>query len=324
MKSTTRYFLILLALAAMILAGCSEDTGSPAAGGGKFATLRTYLINNDLDLPDVLSSWTILVGDLNGNTGSYHIMDIRPQNVYDAGYIPGAVNVALADVVTEAGQAGGKPIVVVCKTGQEAGHAVMALRLSGYADAKVMKWGMSAWHSDFDLWTPNLGSVAVGDPNWVDGPATAAVTFEYPDLVATATDGAGILAERVDAMLNDGFQVVLSGDVLETPGNYFINNYWLADDVTQYGIIDGAYRINPLDLESGEFMHYDPDETAVTYCWSGQTSSMVTAYLNILGYDAESMKFGVNSLIYSELTGHKFPGSADYAYETTAPVLAVK
>jgi rhodanese-related sulfurtransferase len=140
--------------------------------------------------------------------------------------------------------------------------------------------------------------------------------------VATATDGAGILAERVDAMLNDGFQVVLSGDVLDTPANYFLNNYWDVDDVTQYGLIDGAYRIKPLSLEDGEFMNYDPDETAVTYCWSGQTSSMITAYLNIIGYEAKSMKFGVNSLIFSELTGHKFPGSADYAYESTAPLAA--
>jgi len=298
MKSTTRYFLILLALAAMILAGCSEDTGSPAAGDGDFATLRTYLINNDLDLPDVLSSWTILAPDLE------------------------PVNIELADVLTEAGQAGAKTIVVVCKTGQEAGHAVMALRLSGYADAKVLKWGMSAWNGDFDLWTPNIGSIAVGDANWVDGPATAAQLFEYPVLNAAATDGAGILAERVAAMLAGGFKAINASDVLDTPGDYYINNYWSADDVTQYGIIDGAYRVNPLDLEGNEFMHYDPDETAVTYCWSGQTSSMITAYLNILGYEAKSMKYGANQLIQSELTGHKWGGSADYAYDTVTALAA--
>ena len=323
MKSTTRYFLILLALAAMILAGCSEDYG-PAVGDGSFATLRTYLIDNDLDLPDILSSWTILADDLDGNTASYYIMDIRPDDVYDDGHIAGAVNVEMADVITEAGQAGGKTIVVVCKTGQEAGHAVMGLRLSGYADAKVLKWGMSGWNGDFDLWTPNTGDIAVGHENWVDGPAPAAQMHAYPALVTTATDGAGILAERVAAMLAGGFKGVLSSDVLATPGDYFINNFWAAEDVTTYGIFDGAYRIKPLDLEGNEFMHYDPDETVVTYCWSGQESSMVTAYLTVLGYDAKSMKYGVNSLIYSQLTKSKWGGPGDYDYVTTVPALAAQ
>ncbi len=317
MKSTTRYFLILLALAATILAGCSENTNAPPVGEGSFATLRTYLIANNLDLPDILSSWTILAVDVEPDPSLFYIIDIREEDVYDTGHIPGAVNAELDDILDFAGQSGGKPIVVVCLTGQVAGHAVMALRLSGYEDAKVLKWGMSSWNGDFDLWTPNTGSIAVGHANWVDGPAPASVGHEYPLLVTIETEGAGILAERVDAMLSGGFKGEPAGDVLETPGNYFINNYFEADDVTTYGIIDGAYRILPLSLEDNEFMYYDPDETVVSYCWTGQTSSMVTAYLTILGYDAKSLKFGTNALIYSELTAHKWTASADYDYETT-------
>jgi rhodanese-related sulfurtransferase len=50
----------------------------------------------------------------------------------------------------------------------------------------------------------------------------------------------------------------------------------------------------------------DPDKTVVTYCWTGQTSSMVTAYLNVIGYNAVSLKFGANGMIYSNLESHKF------------------
>jgi rhodanese-related sulfurtransferase len=51
-----------------------------------------------------------------------------------------------------------KPILVVCYTGQSAGHAVVALRLSGYSDAKVLKWGMSGWRSDLaGPWEGNSG-----------------------------------------------------------------------------------------------------------------------------------------------------------------------
>ena len=169
MKSKTRFFLILLALAAAMLAGCSEDTTGTSVGDGSFATLRTYLIDNDLDLPDILSSWTILASDVEANPAMYYIMDIRADSTYDRGHIDGAVLSTLGGILTDATQSGGKPIVVACLSGQVAGHAVAALRLSGYPDAKVLKWGMSAWNADFDVWTPNTGSSAVGDANWSMG-----------------------------------------------------------------------------------------------------------------------------------------------------------
>jgi len=321
MKSATRYFLISLALAAVILAGCSEDTSMPEVGEGSFATLRTHLIENDLDLPDILTDWIIDASDVNDALSAYYVMDIRSEDDYDAGHIPGAVHSSLATVVADAADSDGKTIVVACKTGQSAAHAVVALRLSGYADAKSLKWGMSGWNGDFDLWTANTADIGVGHANWSMGATTALTPHDYPLLVTTAQDGAGILAERVAAMLAGGFKGVDADDVLASPGDYFINNYWAQEDVDTYGHIDGAYRINPLTLDTNEFMYYDPDETVVTYCWTGQTSSIITAYLTVLGYDAKSMKFGVNALIHSELEKSKWTGPADYQYETSAPVL---
>jgi rhodanese-related sulfurtransferase len=324
MKSATRYFLIFVALAAMILAGCSEDTTMPEVGEGSFATLRSYLVTNDLDLPDIFADWLVTASDIEPNLSAYYIMDIRSQTVYDAGHIPGAVNVALTDVVTAAAQSGGKPIVVACLTGQVAAHAVVALRLSGYDDAKSLKWGMSGWNGDFDLWTGNTASIAVDHANWSMDATETLIPHEYPLLATTATDGAGILAERVAAMLAGGFKGVDADVVLASPGDYFINNYLAQEDVTTYGHIDGAYRIYPLTLDANDFMYCDPDETVVTYCWTGQNSSVVTAYLTVLGYDAKSLKYGLNALVYSELTSSKWSGPADYAYETSAPVLVAQ
>ncbi len=324
MKSATRYLLILLALAAVILAGCSEDTTMPDVGDGSSATLRAYLIANDLDLPDILTDWLINASDVEANPSAYHIMDIRTQELYDEGHIPGAVNSTLAGIVTDAAASGGKPIVVACKTGQTAAQAVVALRLSGYSDAKSLKFGMSSWNGAFDLWTANVASIAVGHDNWSMDATAAPAPHDYPILVTTATDGAGILAERVAAMLAGGFKGVDADDVLEAPGDYFINTYLAEADVATYGHFDGAYRILPLSLDANEFMYYDPDRTVVTYCWTGQTSSIVTAYLTVLGYDAKSLKFGLNALVYNNLTKSKWGGSADYAYETTAPVLVAR
>jgi rhodanese-related sulfurtransferase len=311
-----------MALGAVILAGCSEDTSMPEVGEGSFATLRSYLIENGLDLPAILTDWIIDASDVEPDPSAYYIMDIRSETLYNEGHIPGAVHSGLEEILTDAAMSGGKSIVVACKTGQTAAHAVVALRLSGYSDAMSLKWGMSSWNGAFDEWSSKTASIAVGHDNWSTDATATLTPHEYPILVTTATDGAGILAERVAAMLADDFKGVDADDVLASPGDFFINNYWDEEDVDTYGHIDGAYRIHPLSLDANEFMYYDPDETVVTYCWSGQTSSAVTAYLTILGYDAKSLKFGANALIYSELQESKWGGSATYAYETGAPVLA--
>jgi len=64
--------------------------------------------------------------------------------------------------------------------------------------------------------------------------------------------------------------------------------------------------LKPMSFADGNISSLNPDGTVVTYCWTGQTSSMVTAYLSVLGYDAKSLKFGTNGMIHSTLESHKW------------------
>ncbi len=107
-------------------------------------------------------------------------------------------------------------------------------------------------------------------------------------------------------MLDNGFKGVPNGDVLADPSTFYINNFWDLVDYDHYGSINGAFRVKPLSITDDLMKYIDPDKTAVTYCWTGQTSSMVTAYLNVIGYNAVSLKFGTNGMIYSVLESHKF------------------
>jgi rhodanese-related sulfurtransferase len=306
--------LLLMFVAAVFLAGCSEDTTAPADAG---STLREYLTANNLDLDDILTGWIIDAATVYPDYDDYYIMDLRSASDFSDGRIPGSINTTLGTVVADAADnTAGKPILLVCYTGQSASHALVALRLSGYPDCKVLKFGFSSWNSAFDRWTANTASIAVGHDNWSFDATATPTTFEYPAITSSASSGAGILAERVAAMTSGGFKGVDASTVLGSPTDYFINNYWAQGDVDTYGHIDGAYRINPLTLAGGEFQNYDPDKTVVTYCWTGQTSSVITAYLTVLGYDALSLKFGANALIYDELTGNKWSGSADYEIES--------
>jgi rhodanese-related sulfurtransferase len=310
--------VVFMMLAALLLAfvGCkNDDSESPEQSA--YETLAAYLMANDLDLSDIVTGWTIAAADVAGNEDDYYIIDIRSSNDFATGHIAGAVNTTLGNVLDTAANSGGKPIIVVCYTGQSAGHAVVALRLSGYSDARVLLFGMSSWNADFDSWTANIGDIAVGHANWTTDATAALQEFGQPTISTSATNGADILADQVDAMLAGGFQGVNASDVLASPESYFINNYWAQTDVDTYGHIAGAYRIKEnLTLAAGGFGNLDPSETIVTYCWTGQTSSVVTAYLTVLGYDAKSLKFGVNAMIYSQLAAHQWTEPGDYPYET--------
>jgi len=307
-------YLMLFACIALLFASSCKKTEPDEGNLTSFQKLTDYLkvYNLDLTSEGILKDWIIPASDVNGNESSYYIMDIRQSVDFNICHIEGAHNVGFGNVVTEAAEAEGKTILVACYTGQGAAHAVIALRLSGYPDAKSLKWGMSSWNSTLDKWTSNISDTAIGHANWTTDATATLVEFAEPNLITSGTDAESILKERVDTLLAKGFRGIAAVDVLGNYNNYFINNYWAEADVNTYGHIKDAYRINPLTLLNGEYKYLDPSKTIVTYCWTGQTSSMVTAYLTVLGYDAKSLKFGANGMIYKDLQSHKWTSSGTY------------
>lgn len=334
MEKFMKYMLVLALVPVLFLSSCKEDEPDPPAGGeaSSFSTLKTYMMDNSMDLPDLLSGWVVapdstthpdggIVDRENGDViPDYHVFDIRSQDQFDDGHIPGAIRVELVDVVQTAANYQDKPILVCCVTGQTAGHAVMALRLSGYSDAKVLKWGICGWNSSLSSsWEDNKGDIGLDSDNWVyDDPPTNG-SFADPSWSSSSADGAAILAERVDAMLSNGFMAVAPGTVLETPGDYQIINFWVLGDYTTFGHYVGAYQVKPISLADDITKVFDPSAESCVYCYTGQTSSMTVAWLNVLGYQAKSIKFGVNALNYTGLEGAGKPhwhGSYDYQFET--------
>ncbi|NQT63314.1 MAG: hypothetical protein HQ556_10190 [Candidatus Marinimicrobia bacterium] len=305
MKLDWRLVLVMvLSLGLMVSCESTDDEETT------FEILSGYMLENDMDANLVIDQWITTAANINGNEANYFIVDIRSAEKYAEGHIPGAVNSAYGDIVTTVvdQNTADLPVIVACYSGQSAAHAVVALRLSGYPDAKTLKWGMSGWAMGFDSWSGNVDSIAKDNANWSMAAAPALPSgFADPEISSDETDGAKILAERV-AVLLEGFKGILASDVLADPASYQVNNYWGAEDYTHYGHIDGAYQVTPgtLTIADDGFNILDPSQTVVTYCWTGQTSSMMTAWLTVLGYDAKSLKFGANSMIYHTLESHKW------------------
>jgi rhodanese-related sulfurtransferase len=306
-----------VALSLAVFTGCSDDDDNQTATN-EFQTLTAY---TDAHVADWNTNWIQPASYVQANLAGLYVMDVRAAADFALGHIEGAVNVAAAEVVDAAADAGSAPICVVCYTGQTASWCTMALRMAGYDDAFAMKFGMAAWNDAFAAsWDNGASSAYVDQFTSTAAPALPSYT-DMPTLGTGETTAANILAARIEAVLAEGFtaNALSAATVLGAPESYDIYNYWSAADYTTFGHIDGAFQLTPGTLLSDENLTaLNPDGDNVLYCWTGQTSAFTAFYLNVLGFDAFSLKFGANGMIHSALdAGHAWQMGgthANYAY----------
>ncbi len=313
MKNLKLLLIGFLLIPALFLTSC--DRGDEIGGGEvtpAFTLMKDYMITNQLDIDNVLAgpggTIKFVVGapadaDLNAFISKYYMLDIRSGDAFAAGHIQGAKNIAFKDILTEAQNAGGKPILMICYTGQTACYATSLLRLYGFENTQALKWGMSGWNpATAGSWNNSIGDPAEGNTNWTYSSAPSNQIFKDPNISSLSQDGFEILKKRVEDVVAAGFKTASNGDVLASPSNYFVNNYFTTTDYTGFGHISNAYRVKEeLLLVGNGYLTMDPDTNAkiVSYCYTGQTSAVLTAWLNVLGYDAYSLTFGMNGLYNS-------------------------
>ena len=310
MKKLSLYLVGLLLVPSLLFISC--DRGDDIIEGSttaSFTLLKDHMLSANLDINNILTNADgekFVVGgpaaaDLDAFLAKYNIIDIRNATDFAANHIQGAKNVAFADILTEAAAAT-KPVLVVCYTGQTACYATALMRLYGYSHTRALKWGMSGWNAaTAGPWNNNIGNAADGNANWAYANAPTTEVFSDPVISSFSTDGSQILKDRVEQVVADGFKTVSGADVLASPSSYFINNYFSEADYIGFGHIEGAYRILPLTLADNSYLGLDPDTNAkvATYCYTGQTSAVLTACLRVLGYDAYSLTFGMNGMFNS-------------------------
>jgi rhodanese-related sulfurtransferase len=306
MKRLHLILIGLLLIPSLFLTSCDQGDTPETTITPAFTTMKDYMITNDLDINKVINNGINFVAgapadaDLDAFLNKYYIIDIRSAADFTTkGHIAGAKNVAFANILTEgaAAQAAGKPALVVCYTGQTACYATALMRMYGYSNTQALKWGMSGWNENTAYaWNNAVGNEANGHANWSYGAAPSNNVYDDPEISSLSTIGENILKSRVELAVQEGFKTVKGTDVLNSPNNYFINNFFSSADYTGFGHINGAYRINPLTLADNSYRGLDPTQKVVTYCYTGQTSAVVTACLRVLGYDAYSLTFGMNGM----------------------------
>ena len=291
---------------AEVLIEYMEDPGSPAANYG----------NSGLAIKAPSATHAGL------EAGKVLAIDIRSADDFADGHIEGAVNIAfngVRDYLDTEDLSAYDEIHIVCYSGQTASWLTSLLQLAGYKDVYSMKWGMSGWHSDFDKWSAKVNSDKA--TLFVATSTDKAAEGDLPVLTTGYEDGADIFEARYDAVLAEGFgsAVVSQGDVYANLGDYYIINYWPNEEYIEPGHIDGAMQYSPNeDLQLDTYLKTLPTDKAIAvYCYTGQNSARIAAYLRLMGYNAKSLTYGANSMIWSEMTKSRWTAETPMEYAHT-------
>mgnify|MGYP001812457249 CR=1 FL=1 len=310
MKKLTLLLIGLFIVPALFFTSCDsgDDPGTSPVATPAFTLLKDYMVQSNLDVNNILVNTDgqkfvvaapATLAEVDAFLDTYYIMDLRSQSAFDGARLDGANRVDFANILTTAATTT-KPILVVCYSGQTACYATALLRMYGYSSTRALKWGMSGWNPNTaGSWNNNIGTHAKGHANWSSHIAPTNQTFADPSISTSLTNGEAILKKRVQDIVALGFgDATVSGtDVIANPGNYFINNYFSDTDYAGFGHIDGANRINPFTLADNSYLSLNSDASSlVTYCYTGQTSAVLTATLKVLGYNAKSLTFGMNGM----------------------------
>ena len=250
----------------------------------------------------------------------YYIIDVRPGTSFSSGHIPGAVNVSLGQIEAHANGGSipaGARVLVVCMAGQQSGWAVALLRLAAY-DAYSLQWGMPAWTTaGGNMWVSGCSNQAVGIKESALNEKEGKQPF--PEFQGDPNDAQGLLAQRVSDVWSSGFKLKTYGSVKQSLDSYYVLAHV---DEAEYlaGHLPGAVHYQPgEDLEDEVDMAYLPTgKQILVYSCSGESSAAVAVHLNILGYDAYTLKFGANALWHDDLIGCKWSADLvqDYPVET--------
>lgn len=331
MKNINKYFSLLLVIVLLsFFGGCKEKSTEPEKIN-EAQVLLEYLEGTDggyinsVSCPAIISASDVY-SYVQNNPSKIYIIDIRDSATYiNKGHIAGAHRVDIPKVldhIKTLNTANYEKIVITCYTGQSAGYVTALLRLMGYNNVFSLKYGMSSWHQVFaeNYWLANIGNSRAGQFTTQATPKNQ--PGNLPTLNTGKKTGAEILEVRVKELLSAGWDPakISHSSLFANLTSYYIVNYWPVDHYNQ-GHIPGAVQYTPKsDLKSSTYLKTLPtDKQIVVYCYTGQNSAQVVAFLRVLGYDAKSLIYGANAMIYDQMPGTKFNPQNDimnYPYVT--------
>ena len=251
--------------------------------------------------------WELIYNDTDTSNDPF-ILSVRKSEHYELGHIAGSINIGLSDLFKEENLAKlptdkSKQIVVVCYTGHTASQATALLNLNGH-NAIALKWGMCGWTNDAEVTVGKCFTKNTAGNDYTYD--TGAYDEETREAIYGSIDASVITAETLYNKLNDG----------DTTNDPFILSIRSTTDY-ELGHIPWAVNYGGIStLFTKENLSKLPfDNEIIVVCYTGHTASQTTALLNLLGYNATALKYGMrgwcaNTTIAPkgpEITGENYP-----------------
>lgn len=303
----------ILVLTCILFASCNQNKPDKSDTPGNIKTtdetqvLLNFFENtgnliNHEDMPFMVS-----VDEVHENLNNYLVIDIRKHDDYVNGHIDGAINVEkqkLYAFMTDSVKASVyKKIVLVCYINHSASYAAMMLRLAGYGNVWSMRYGMSACDPAVaeKKWWKGISNQYAGVLETKENPKPD--KGNYPILKTGETTPYKILNKRITELFEKFTFTIDAERVFANPANYYIICYWPADHYYK-GHIPGAIQYTPKSslIHTAELATLPMDKPIVVYDYTGQHAAFVTAYLQILGYDAYTLHYGANGFMHDKLS----------------------
>jgi rhodanese-related sulfurtransferase len=195
------------------------------------------------------------------------LIDVREASEYEAGHIPGAINIPIRtlaqnlDVIPA-----DAPVVIYCASGHRAGIGLAALQLLGYDNVKAFPGGWRAW-SGADAEASTEATAAETVTAKEVNPEVLAAVDEFLVNIPEGYYAVGDVAKVVEA-IDAGAAVI---DVRE-------------ESEYAEGHIAGAIHL-PIRTVAANLDQVPVDQPVIVYCASGHRAAIAGAALHILGYD---------------------------------------
>ena len=118
MKKLFQILFVFAIVNVAFLTGCKESTDDDPAAKTEYEILSEYLVASGMDLDHVIKSaegnkFVAFPADASAAASRY-VIDIRSPESFGQGHVEGAVNVPIADLLTEAAKAGDKQDSLFC------------------------------------------------------------------------------------------------------------------------------------------------------------------------------------------------------------------
>lgn len=166
-----------------------------------------------------------------------------------------------------------------------------------------MKYGIASWNKKFaNKWQENVGDkdaefITTTDNPMLAGGAMATITSDK-------TDGEEIAKEQGAKLFEADFIAArVKWDEMYTE----LSKYYIVCLKSQEDLaichLPGAVSYNPKEMfgKDQKLNTLPTDKPILVYCYTGMNAAFTVAYLRMLGYDAYTLLYGANGLMYSKL-----------------------